>query len=54
MQQHPRHSFSETKLPELEQSIRAQGILVPLTVRKRSPRHFEVVAGPRRFQALRQ
>ena len=47
----PRRSFSEAKLQELEQSIRAQGILVPLIVRETEPEAFEVVAGARRFRA---
>jgi len=50
----PRRSFSETKLRELEQSIRAQGILVPLIVRKTEPNAFEVVAGARRFRAAQR
>lgn len=50
----PRRSFSETKLQELEQSIRAQGILVPLIVRKTEPHTFEVVAGARRFRAAQR
>ncbi len=47
----PRRSFDETKLQELAQSIRTQGILVPLIVREREPQNFEVVAGARRFRA---
>ena len=50
----PRRSFSEAKLQELEQSIRAQGILVPLIVRKTEPQTFEVVAGARRFRAAQR
>lgn len=47
----PRRSFDETKLQELAQSIRTQGILVPLIVREMKPQSFEVVAGARRFRA---
>ena len=47
----PRRSFDEGKLQELAQSIRAQGILVPLIVRPAGPRAFEVVAGARRLRA---
>ena len=47
----PRRSFSESKLQELAQSIRAQGVLVPLIVRETEPEMFEVVAGARRFRA---
>jgi len=47
----PRRTFNEVKLQELAQSIRSQGILVPLVVRKTAPETFEVVAGARRFRA---
>ena len=47
----PRRTFNEAKLQELAQSIRSQGILVPLIVRKNAPETFEVVAGARRFRA---
>jgi ParB family transcriptional regulator, chromosome partitioning protein len=47
----PRRSFDEGKLQELAQSIRAQGVLVPLIVRPTGPNAFEVVAGARRFRA---
>jgi ParB family transcriptional regulator, chromosome partitioning protein len=50
----PRRSFDEVKLRELAQSIRAQGILVPLIVREIEPQMFEVVAGARRFRAAQQ
>lgn len=49
----PRRSFDETKLQELAQSIRAQGVLVPLIVRPLDIDRFEVVAGARRFRAAR-
>ncbi len=46
-------SFDETKLHELAQSIRSQGVLVPLIVRDLDLDRFEVVAGARRFRAAR-
>ena len=49
----PRRSFDEAKLHELAQSIRSQGVLVPLTVRSLDIDRFEVVAGARRFRAAR-
>ena len=49
----PRRSFDETKLQELAQSIRSQGVLVPLIVRKLDLDRFEIVAGARRFRAAR-
>ncbi|HJT71303.1 MAG TPA: ParB/RepB/Spo0J family partition protein [Terriglobales bacterium] len=49
----PRRSFDETKLHELAQSIRSQGVLVPLIVRELDLDRFEIVAGARRFRAAR-
>ena len=49
----PRWSFDETKLQELAQSIRSQGVLVPLIVRKLDLDRFEIAAGARRFRAAR-
>lgn len=46
----PRSIFDETKLEELAQSIRANGILQPLLVRRAGAR-FELVAGERRWRA---
>ena len=50
----PRRTFDETKLQELAQSIRSQGVLVPLIVRPTAPESFEVVAGARRFRAAQR
>lgn len=47
----PRRSFDQVKLQELAESIRFQGVLVPLIVRQIGPEDFEVVAGARRFRA---
>jgi len=49
----PRRRFSETELQELVASIREQGILQPLIVRKSAP-GFELIAGERRWRAARQ
>ena len=50
--QQPRRSFDETALRELADSIRAYGILQPLTVRDRGG-VYELVAGERRLRAAR-
>ena len=50
--QQPRRSFDETALRELADSIRADGILQPLTVRDRGG-FYELVAGERRLRAAR-
>ena len=49
----PRHVFEPEKLAELAQSIRANGIIQPLIVRRRGPDHYELVAGERRWRAAR-
>ena len=50
--QQPRRSFDEGGLRELADSIRAYGILQPLTVRDRGS-FYELVAGERRLRAAR-
>lgn len=50
--QQPRRSFDEEGLAELAASIRACGILQPLTVR-RAGEGYELVAGERRLRAAR-
>jgi len=54
--QQPRKQFSDISLQELAQSIRAQGVLQPLVVRKHPSleNRYELVAGERRWRALKQ
>lgn len=47
----PRKNFSEESLAELAESIRAQGIIQPLIVRKSTGDKFEIIAGERRWRA---
>lgn len=49
----PRKQFNETELSELADSIRQNGILQPLLVRKKG-KAYEIVAGERRYQAAKQ
>ncbi len=49
----PRRQFAEEELEELAGSIRGQGILQPLIVR-RSGAGFELIAGERRLRAARR
>lgn len=46
----PRKSFDETQLSELSDSIKQNGILQPILVRKKGDK-YEIVAGERRYQA---
>ena len=47
----PRRVFNETELAELESSLRANGLLQPITVRPRAGGGWELVAGERRLRA---
>jgi ParB family chromosome partitioning protein len=46
----PRRTFDESKLYELAQSIKHNGLIQPITVRPNN-RGFEIVAGARRYRA---
>ena len=46
----PRKSFDQNKLNELADSIRQNGVLQPILVRKVGDQ-YEIVAGERRYQA---
>jgi ParB family chromosome partitioning protein len=47
----PRRTFTEPELAELEASIRANGLLQPITVRTQPGGGWELVAGERRLRA---
>jgi ParB family chromosome partitioning protein len=47
----PRKNFDETALGELAESIKTQGIIQPITVRKLSRDKYQLISGERRFQA---
>lgn len=49
----PRRTFNSDSLMELSESIRKNGIMQPLTVRKLSENSFELIAGERRLRAAR-
>lgn len=46
----PRSRFAEEKLEELAQSIRANGVVQPIVVRRRGGK-FQIIAGERRWRA---
>ena len=50
----PRKSFNKETLEELANSIRQNGVLQPITVRKRKEGGFEIIAGERRWRAAQQ
>jgi ParB family chromosome partitioning protein len=47
----PRTEFEEKALHELAESIRTQGIIQPLTVRKMASDRYQIISGERRFRA---
>jgi len=47
----PRVHFDKDALNELAESIRVQGIIQPVTVRKLADKEFQLISGERRFQA---
>jgi ParB family transcriptional regulator, chromosome partitioning protein len=50
----PRTSFDEERLEQLAQSIRANGIIQPLLVRRLSSDRYQLVAGERRWRAAQR
>jgi ParB family transcriptional regulator, chromosome partitioning protein len=47
----PRTEFDEMMLRELSDSIRVQGIIQPITVRKMGYDNYQIISGERRFRA---
>jgi len=47
----PRTDFDEMMLRELSESIKIQGIIQPITVRKMGYDKYQIIAGERRFRA---
>ncbi len=50
----PRVKFDEAALTELADSIKAQGLMQPITVRKLAAEKYEIIAGERRFRAAQR
>ena len=48
----PRHNFDQIALEELAQSIRENGVITPLTLRKNGEK-YQIIAGERRWRASR-
>lgn len=47
----PRTYFDEEALSELAESIRVQGIIQPITVRRLSEKEYQIISGERRYRA---
>ena len=50
----PRHYFNETKIKELSQSIKKNGLIQPIAVRKTKNEQYEIIAGERRWLAAQK
>jgi ParB family chromosome partitioning protein len=51
--EHPFKAYSEEKLAEMAESIKANGVLSPIIVRKLDDEHYEIIAGHNRVKAAR-
>ncbi len=49
----PRENFDAEKLNELADSIRANGVIQPITVRQTGPGKYQIIAGERRWRAAK-
>lgn len=49
----PRRNFDETELENLAQSIRVNGLIQPIAVRRSAQGRYEIIAGERRLRACR-
>lgn len=47
----PRTHFEEVALQELSDSIKVQGVIQPITVRRLAPNKFQLISGERRLKA---
>lgn len=50
----PRTDFDESALEELASSIKTQGIIQPITVRKLADKKYQLITGERRLQASKK
>lgn len=49
----PRQVFSQQKIAELAETIKEHGLLQPIVLREYEPQKYEIIAGERRFRAVR-
>ncbi|MCX7614645.1 MAG: ParB/RepB/Spo0J family partition protein [Clostridiales bacterium] len=50
----PRKNFSEDSLSELSESIKQNGVISPITVRRLSSGQYQIIAGERRWRAAKK
>lgn len=49
----PRHVFNKRSIDELAQTISDHGLLQPIVLREYEPHQYEIIAGERRFRAVK-
>lgn len=49
----PRTIFDDSKIEELARTIRTHGVIQPIVVRKMEEGHYEIIAGERRYRAMK-
>lgn len=50
----PRTVFDDTKIDELSRTIHIHGIIQPIVVREYAPGQYEIIAGERRWRAMKK
>ncbi len=50
----PRTIFSEEKIEELARTIHTHGVIQPIVIRKMDEEQYEIIAGERRYRAMRK
>ncbi|RUL49461.1 MULTISPECIES: nucleoid occlusion protein [Lysinibacillus] len=50
----PRTVFDEDKIEELSRTIHTHGVIQPIVVRKFEDDHYEIIAGERRYRAMKK
>ena len=49
----PRTIFDDSKIEELARTIHTHGVIQPIVVRKLDEDHYEIIAGERRYRAMK-
>lgn len=50
----PRTVFDEEKIEELSRTIHTHGVIQPIVVRRIEDNHYEIIAGERRYRAMKK
>lgn len=50
----PRTVFDEEKIEELSRTIHTHGVIQPIVVRRIDDEHYEIIAGERRYRAMKK